>query len=168
MHTILFIFEFFNKKRFKDKFEINIKTFHFLNQLFFKKIDPRFQCRKIYISNENNRFKWTKIFYFEFIEFFLSLIIQSEESKFSLNANIAYILSNELIDEILFMNNDIQSEKSKFSFNADIKFISSKSLIENVEFAKNDIRIEKNMILLETDISSKKFIENIKLKCDNN
>ena len=66
------------------------------------------------------------------------------------------------------MSDDIQCEKSKSSFNANIKFILSKSLIGDVKSLSDDIRVEEDMVLLEADISSKKLIEDIKLRRDNN
>lgn len=40
--------------------------------------------------------------------------------------------------------------------------------IENVKFISNNIQIKENMILLEANILSKKFIESIRLKRNNN
>ena len=98
----------------------------------------------------------------------MSLTTQGEGGRSSLNAGIAYFLSDELIGEVLSMSDDTQCEEGKSSFNADIESMSSDSLIGDVESMSDDIRVEEDMVLLKADMSSEKLIGGMRLRRDSN
>ena len=127
-----------------------------------------FNAEQFTFETRKSSSKGRKYVILDSLRFFLSLITQGEGGRSSFNAGIAYIQSDELIDEVLSMSDDTQCEEGKSSFNADIKSISSESLNGDIKSMNDDIRVEEDMVLLEADISSEKLIGGIRLRCDSN